>query len=98
MSGTNGVSFSLEAGACCYVKFSNVHHALDLYSKTLNINSTGAKTISMYYYTAKFPGEGSAGHPGSQGSNDILFVYSGSNYSYSGAWYFKNTYSDYSDY
>ena len=42
---TNGVSFSLVAGACCYVHFSNDPYGT-LKSVSLNINSTGAKSIS----------------------------------------------------
>ena len=42
---TNGVSFELVAGACCLVTFNNhiVGHITS--SPTLNINSTGAKTL-----------------------------------------------------
>ena len=45
---TNGVSFSLVAGACCLVKFTST--AIGTFSSsiaggTLNINSTGAKSM-----------------------------------------------------
>ena len=48
MTLTNGVSFSLVAGACCVVKFTNGQKYADsFYSQksplSLNINSTGAK-------------------------------------------------------
>ena len=50
---TNGVSFSLVAGACCIVKFSNplAKETLDS-SVTLNINSTGAKKFRSYNKTS----------------------------------------------
>ena len=44
------MSFSLVAGACCIVKFSNSLTSSGLNtSVTLNINSTGAKKFSAYY-------------------------------------------------
>ena len=47
---TNGVSFSLVAGACCIVVFNNATYtnAAQYASVTLNINSTGAKKFSKY--------------------------------------------------
>lgn len=54
---TNGVSFSLVAGACCVVKFTNGQTWLSnsYYSQTsplsLNINSTGAKYFGGCYGT-----------------------------------------------
>ena len=44
---TNGVSFSLVAGACCFVKMSNVVTNTGI-QWTLNINSTGAKNVIAY--------------------------------------------------
>ena len=49
---TNGVSFSLVAGACCIVKFSYSLTKESLNSSvTLNINSTGAKKFRSYTKT-----------------------------------------------
>ena len=47
---TNGVSFELVAGACCFVVFNSATYtnAADYASVTLNINSTGAKKFSNY--------------------------------------------------
>ncbi len=42
---SNSVSFSLEVGAVVFVKFSNAVFASNAGSPTLNVNSTGAKTI-----------------------------------------------------
>ena len=44
---TNGVSFSLVAGACCIVRFSGslVKSGSDSVAISLNINSTGAKNV-----------------------------------------------------
>lgn len=44
---TNGVSFSLVAGACCFVKMSNIVTKTGI-QWTLNINSTGAKNVIAY--------------------------------------------------
>lgn len=46
---TNGVSFSLEAGACCVVLFNNTGSLNSGASiSSLNINSTGAKSVSTF--------------------------------------------------
>ena len=42
------MSFSLVAGACCVVTFSN-NVGYDPYKVTLNINSTGAKTFTGWW-------------------------------------------------
>lgn len=43
------MNFSLVAGACCLIKFSNALTSSGLNSSvTLNINSTGAKKFSSY--------------------------------------------------
>ena len=68
---TNGVSFSLVAGACCIVNFSN---GLSAYvgANTININSTGAKTLKD-----EKKGLYAAGNP-------ALLWYTGSRYRYTG--------------
>lgn len=43
---TNGVSFALVAGAICIVKMSNITSKGSTW--TMNINSTGAKTVNTY--------------------------------------------------
>ena len=52
---TNGVSFSLVAGACCFIAFTHAGGKSQYFpsNSTVNINSTGAKYISavMYYYS-----------------------------------------------
>ena len=55
---TNGVSFSLVAGACCLVVLSNAWNTAysNFNSSTMNINSTGAKNLQYVssksrYYT-----------------------------------------------
>ena len=48
---TNGVSFSLVAGACCFIKFSNKVSSSQDATISLNINSTGAKSISLFFVT-----------------------------------------------
>ena len=74
---TNGVSFTLVAGAVCAIKFSVTGYsvAAALRSATLNINSTGAK--SVYSYSA-----GQSGGYVDSGpiSGTILVVYNGSAY------------------
>ena len=79
---TNGVSFSLVAGALCFVKFSKGHTVSTIHGKTLNIGSTGAKTISLA--TASYSGGGTAGGfsvPSAvAGTVDFLFIYTGSTY------------------
>lgn len=46
---TNGVDFTLVAGACCLIKFSNALTSSGLNSSvTLNVNSTGAKKFRSY--------------------------------------------------
>ena len=51
---TNGVSFSLVAGACCYIKFSNKLYTASDTKISLNINSTGAKEISLCFAVIRY--------------------------------------------
>ena len=44
---TNGVSFSLVAGACCVVHINNTTYTKAHTNITLNINSTGAKGVQL---------------------------------------------------
>ena len=44
------MSFTLTAGACCLVTFSNVINGEKTSSPTLNINSTGSKTMKTVGY------------------------------------------------
>ena len=43
----NGVSFELVAGACCCIRFTNGMAQKNSLSVTLNIQSTGARTINV---------------------------------------------------
>lgn len=90
---TNGVSFELAAGACCMVYFNTLHNVSSFgdtrYTYTLNVNSTGAKSI-VY---------GNRGLDSYDGAGNIMaikciiFMYNGTNY-----YFFPNaTYYDYSD-
>ena len=44
---TNGVSFELVAGACCCVRFTTDMATKNSLSVTLNIQSTGARSINV---------------------------------------------------
>ena len=74
---TNGVSFSLVAGAVCAVKFTNIIKAA---APTLNINSTGAKSLqsAWTWYTAANLGGGTMEQLTYM--NHTLAVYNGSVY------------------
>ena len=67
--------FSLETGATVIVKFTNANSAAN---PTLNVNSTGAKSIKRYGTTSINSGTGYDGgwHPGAT----IMFVYDGTNW------------------
>ena len=92
--GTNGVSFSLVAGACCIVVFSNtLWKDSSASSVTININSTGAKQFTSY-------SKKSLGSDGTQWNASYLaynypplFVYNGSKYMVQ----ITMPYGDYSD-
>ena len=79
--GTNGVSFALVAGACCAVAFSNelepTWSSGSTKASTLNINSTGAKSLARY--TTSSGGENEQVHPA---KGAYLFVYTGSAYQF----------------
>lgn len=79
---TNGVSFTLVAGAVCFVKFSKGHEVNYIAGKTLNVSSTGAKNITIP--TGGYNGNTAAGAfsvPSSLGlTRDFLFIYTGSEY------------------
>lgn len=91
---TNGVSFSLVAGAVCLVNFtaSNTEYLLytHLYVNaglaTLNINSTGAKTLGVRSNV-------NSGESFSTYDYTILALYNGSRYSVS----VGHMYPDYTD-
>ena len=88
---TNGVSFSLVAGAVCVVKFS---YALNsdtarLTAPTLNINSTGAKACGLN-------GGGRAAYGFTYYSSGVLFVYNGTAY-IAPTNQLSNYYNDYGD-
>lgn len=80
---TNGVSFSLVAGAVCWIYFSNGLNGGDSSGTTgwtMNLNSTGAKNINYrtYYNGKARESTHSFGNGTSTGS--LLFCYSGSVY------------------
>ena len=74
---TNGVDFALVAGACCIVKFSvsGYNLAQALKGSSLNINSSGAKTV-RHYSAGQSGGSVDAGPL----AGSILFTYDGSTY------------------
>ena len=92
---TNGVSFSLVAGACCAVRFSGslVKAGADSISITLNINSTGAKSVDTVAFNKHM-----AETTGNYNYNNAIatspvVVYTGSSYIIGGT----GTYRDYAD-
>lgn len=95
------MSFALVAGACCFVKMSNVT-TLGGGKWTLNINSTGAKNVTAYYlsgtYTNLYIGQASSNHNTLSPTLPLLMwlVYDGSIYvtTTNNAYL---TYPDYSD-
>ena len=88
---TNGVSFSLVVGACCAIKFSSDPYDSNK-SYTMNINSTGAKSISLnnYSFNTYYSG-GRYMNPASNYAN--IYIYTGSNYIHNA----PRTYNDYGD-
>lgn len=72
---SNEVSFSLQAGVVVVVKFTDKYGIGRI--STLNVNSTGAKTVSVYYSN-----NNGNDTPNSirQNNNVYLFVYDGSNW------------------
>ena len=94
---TNGVSFSLEAGAICVIHSSKalIGGDYDFWrnnSWSLNINSTGTKTIqqsSVTFYTTYSGGDGM--YPGA--NIGIIAIYTGNTYLLT----FPMDYPDYGD-
>lgn len=82
---TNGVSFSLVAGACCFVKMSNIVTKTGI-KWTLNINSTGAKNVIAYWLGGSWTNitivQASSGHDSQSPTLSLLMwvVYDGSTY------------------
>lgn len=72
---TNGVPFSLTAGTVVAVKFTNGLSSSGGYYNfdfsTLNVNSTGAKTVKMIYH------EGTGDTVPQHSNNTYLFMYDG---------------------
>ena len=87
---TNGVSFSLVAGAMCVVRFSNRHSSVQVINNTLNINSTGAKTCRGTTQSAT--SQTDKGFVG-MNANCWVFFYNGSQYDFIGD-YRRSSYSD----
>ena len=85
---TNGVSFNLETGACCAVKFSKQVTG----SGTLNINSTGAKSYSHTWSKKGNPGNGTA--ISNSYVSYMIVVYDGSTYLFPTAFELSGTYGD----
>ena len=89
---TNGVSFSLVAGAVCLVtftastKYTLYEHLYNYGLVTLNINSTGAKTLGV-------ESNSNDGEAFSTVDYTILALYNGTRYSVS----VGHMYPDYSD-
>ena len=75
------MSFSLVAGACCAVAFSNelesTWSSVVTKASTLNINSTGAKQFSRY--TTSSGGSNEHIYPA---KGAYLFIYNGSTYQF----------------
>lgn len=79
---TNGVSFSLVAGACCVIKYNNDPTSGGTAGSgqqnnfgTMNINSTGAKTVK-----SSSNGLYSTNYYIYHGNHTYLFVYDGTYY------------------
>lgn len=80
--GTNGVSFSLVAGACCWVVPTYAYNSDGTTSTTkltLNINSTGAKEL---WDNSSAPAALQQNTSGLRGKYRLLVFYTGSNYHY----------------
>lgn len=75
---TNGVSFELVAGAIVHVAFSNNGGALT--SWTLNINSTGAKTVTWYSKAMNMTYRHNRDNQDFKFTITGLFLYNGSKY------------------
>ena len=86
---TNGVSFSLVAGAVCGINFSKTVQG----SGTLNINSTGAKNYDTYAWsiTGSFA---SGTYVTESYCKYILAIYTGSNYMFTSTFERSGLYTD----
>ena len=77
---TNGVGFALVAGAVCQVHFSNIGFFVGgTTTYSLNINSTGAKTITYYSRALNNMNHGNS-YGDIKGTATGFFVYNGSAY------------------
>ena len=97
---TNGVSFSLVVGACCCIKMTNKSSVGSTWS--MNINSTGAKTVNLYTVTGSWSSPSVSTYPSTHDTLTttvplfIFLVYDGSSYSMSDGNYLL-PYPDYND-
>ena len=83
------------AGATCFVWFSNVHNGNHIHGKTLNISSTGAKTINLGHYSVTTVMSGTnTTAVANYGTKGHLYLYTGSIYY---VLTMSDAYSDYSD-
>ena len=96
----NGVSFALGAGACCCIKMSYISSVGSTWS--MNINSTGAKTVNLYSVSGDWRSPAASTYPSTHTTlvpavpSFIFVVYDGSAYCISDGNY-KLPYPDYSD-
>lgn len=97
---TNGVSFSLVDGAVCGIVFTNNPYTggnggtlKSVAFSSLNINSTGAKTVGhSYYLSAQTSGYFYSAYPAT--GNVYFVVYGNSKYTCISPLYFYNDYAD----
>ena len=97
---TNGVSFSLVAGAICMVYFANAISKTYIdnngTTRTLNIASTGAKEIHARYSSSNGHHEQAINSSWALANSTLLCVYSGSYY-YTPSYGYIHSYDDYSE-
>lgn len=106
---TNGVSFELVTGACCFIAFTHAGGKSNqfLANSTVNINSTGAKYISavkygysegIRQYTYNSDGGTAYFDPRPYDIARCIWVYDGTRYVPINAYNtMQDIYSDYSD-
>lgn len=98
---TNGVSFELVAGACCFIKMTNIV-TMSGAKWTLNISSTGAKNVVAYNLSGTYNNlnvvQASSNHVTQSPTLPLLMwvVYNGSTYATTSNMVYM-TYPDYSD-
>ena len=85
------MSYALVNGACCFVWFSTVVTAGNLRGNTINIASTGAKTIAIGKHDT---GNNDSNVLGAQTMKGYFFVYNGSSQYIAGG---STMYADYGD-